>query len=73
MGYAKGSEVFRSVRKTLITLLESAGVPEGVAADIVGHQKQTMTYGLYSIGTNLENKRQILTKAIYPVLLDALE
>jgi hypothetical protein len=28
------------------TLLENVGIPEGVAADIIGHDKTTMTYGL---------------------------
>jgi integrase len=71
LGYTKGSEVFHSIRKTLITLLENAGVPEGIAADIVGHQKQTMTYGLYSMGTSLENKREVIARASYPSPLDA--
>jgi hypothetical protein len=44
--------------------LKNAGVLEGVAADIIGHQKQTMTYGLYSMGSSLENKRQIFAKAL---------
>ena len=44
-------KVFHSIRKTVTTLLENAGVPEGVAADIVGHENTTMTYGLYSSGT----------------------
>jgi integrase len=66
MGYTQGSEVFHSIRKTLITLMENAGVPEGIAADIAGHKKQTMTYGLYSAGTVLENKREALAKAVYP-------
>jgi integrase len=70
MGFAKGSEVFHSIRKTLITLLENAEVPEGVAEDIVGHTKQAMTYGLYSMGSNLENKRQVLAKAVYPAPLE---
>jgi len=73
MGYAKGSEVFHSIRKTLITLLENAGVPEGIAADIVGHKKQTVTYGLYSMGNSLEMKREILAKAVYPAPVDCLK
>ena len=48
--------VFHSIRKTVTTLLEQAGVPEGVAADIVGHEKQTMTYGVYSGGSSLAQK-----------------
>lgn len=73
LGFAKGSEVFHSIRKTLITLMENAGVPEGVAADIAGHKKQTMTYGLYSAGTMLEIKREAISKAVYPGSLKAVD
>ncbi|MGZ8315977.1 MAG: tyrosine-type recombinase/integrase [Telluria sp.] len=69
MGFAAGAQVFHSIRKTLITLMENAGVSEGVAADIVGHEKQTMTYGLYSMGSELEIKREALSKARYPAPL----
>jgi hypothetical protein len=33
-------------------------VPEGITADIVGHKKQTLTYGLYSGGTSVEQRKQ---------------
>lgn len=49
LGYSK-AHVFHSLRKTLITLLENAGVSENLAADIVGHAKPRITYGLYSGG-----------------------
>ncbi|HEV2548406.1 MAG TPA: tyrosine-type recombinase/integrase [Stellaceae bacterium] len=57
--------VFHSVRKTVATLLEDAGVPENVAADILGHEKKTMTYGLYSGGTSLKTKRAAIEKLDY--------
>ena len=44
-GFRK-QHVFHSIRKTVIAILENAGVPENVVADIVGHEKTTMTYGL---------------------------
>jgi integrase len=59
-------QVFHSIRKTVATLLENAGVPEGVAADILGHDKPTMTYGLYSGGAWLETARAALEKIDYP-------
>lgn len=59
--------VFHSIRKTVATLLENAGVMEGVAADILGHEKQTMTYGLYSGGASLETKRKAIEKLRYPL------
>jgi hypothetical protein len=35
-------------------MLENAGVVENVAADIIGHDKPTMTYGLYSGGNSFK-------------------
>src|SRR5260370_8158722 len=52
MGFRE-ARVFHSVRKTVATMLENAGVVENVAADIIGHDKPTMTYGLYSGGNSL--------------------
>ncbi len=48
--------------------LENAGVPENVVADIVGHEKTTMTYGLYSGGLSLAVKREALDELVYPAL-----
>ena len=45
--------------------LENAGVAENVVADIVGHEKTTMTYGLYSGGVSLTVKREALDKLVY--------
>lgn len=65
LGYGKGL-VFHSIRATVATLLENAGVPEGVSADIVGHEKPNMTYGLYSGGASLEVKRAAIMLLNYP-------
>jgi len=50
------TKVFHCFRNTVATKLESAGVPENIAADVVGHDKATMTYGLYSGGTSTQQK-----------------
>ena len=66
---AKGfgpKQVFHSIRKTLVTQLENAGVSENVAADIVGHEKPRITFGTYSGGTVLEVQRKALEKVSYP-------
>jgi integrase len=60
------NHVFHSIRKTVATLLEDAGVPENVAADIMGHDKPTMTYGLYSGGTSLVVRCEAIKKLAYP-------
>jgi integrase len=64
MGFGT-QHVFHSIRKTVVTILENAGVQENVVADIVGHEKTTMTYGLYSGGLSLEVKREALDKLAY--------
>ena len=35
-------------------------MPEGVTADIIGHEKQTMTYGLYSGGTSIKQRQEAI-------------
>jgi integrase len=57
--------VFHSTRGTLITLMQQAEVKEGVAADNVGHRKQTMTYGLYAAGSSMAQKREAMALVVY--------
>ena len=64
MGFRE-ARVFHSVRKTVATMLENAGVVENVAADIIGHDKPTMTYGLYSGGNSLKVKQAAIEKLGY--------
>ncbi|MDB5898281.1 MAG: phage integrase family protein [Ramlibacter sp.] len=62
------AHVFHSLRGTLVTLLEDAGVSENLAADIVGHEKPRITYGLYSGGASLATKAAALELVKYPGL-----
>jgi len=62
--------VFHSFRKTLITLLEQADVPENFSCDIVGHEKGTIGYGHYSGGASLANKKEAIEKVKYPFPCD---
>ena len=57
--------VFHSIRKSFITKLEQAGIPESVAADLAGHDKNTMTYGLYSSGSSFESKLNAIDRISY--------
>lgn len=59
--------VFHSIRKTVATALENAVVPEGVAADILGHDKPNITFGLYSGGNSLANKQAAIQRLHYDV------
>lgn len=63
--------VFHSTRGTLVTLMHRAGVDEGFSADIVGHAKKTMTYGLYSSGSSMAQKLEAISRVSYPGALDA--
>jgi integrase len=63
-GYGS-QHVFHSIRKTFVTLLENAGISENVTADIVGHEKPRITYGLYSGGTSLKLMRESIEKISY--------
>ena len=64
LGYGKETD-FHSIRRTFCTELENLGCPEAVTADIVGHKKQTMTYGLYSGGSRIELMREWIEKLSY--------
>jgi len=64
-GFGK-EHVFHSIRKILVTLLEQAKVSENITADIVGHEKPRITYGLYSGGNTLEDKREAIERIHYP-------
>lgn len=70
-GYG-GDLVFHSLRKTYATTCEQLGIPEGVAADILGHEKETMTYGLYSGGTSVEQKQEVVER-VAQYLADEIE
>ncbi|MDI3512781.1 MAG: hypothetical protein PWP40_10 [Rhodocyclaceae bacterium] len=59
-------KVFHSIRKTVVTLLEDAGVSENLTADIVGHEKPRITYGLYSGGHSVERMKEAIEKVRYP-------
>jgi integrase len=64
MGFGE-AHVFHLIRKKVATMLENAGVVENVAADIIGHDKPTMTYGLCSGGNSLKVKQAAIEKLNY--------
>lgn len=52
---------FHSIRKTFVTICEDAEILEAKVADVVGHEKQTMTFGVYSGGTAVVKMRGVST------------
>ena len=66
LGFTEAHD-FHSLRRTVAHLFESAECPEGIAQDIIGHKKLSLTYGLYSGKTRIDHRKQWLEKAIrYP-------
>ena len=59
--FGYGSDyVFHSFRKGVATQLETGRVPENVSARLLGHDLNTMSYGLYSGGVSFE----VLSEAV---------
>lgn len=58
--------VFHSIRKMFTSQLEAAGVPETVAARLLGHEITTLSYGLYSSGTTFEVLKNAIERVKYP-------
>ena len=50
LGLGDAREVFHSLRNTFIEAMEAAEVPESTVKLIVGHARQSMTFGRYSKG-----------------------
>ena len=47
-------------------MMENLEAPENVVADIVGHKKATISYGVYSGGTKLPLMEKFLFQLEYP-------
>ena len=57
--------VFHSIRKTFASRLEAAGVPEILAARLLGHEIKTISYGLYSSGSTFPQLRDAINQVHY--------
>ncbi len=58
IGITDPGAVFHTLRNTFSQALETAGVPESTAKLIIGHERESLTYGLYSHGVPLQVLRQ---------------
>ena len=61
-GIDKALVGFHSWRRTVLTLLENAKVPELEAARLVGHHVSSMSYGVYSGGPDLPQLRETVER-----------
>jgi integrase len=57
--------VFHGLRASFISKLENAGVPVSTAELIVGHRRQSMSYGTYSKGIEIDQLREAVEKVSY--------
>lgn len=60
--------VFHSFRHTVVTLMENAGVPENIVADVVGHEKANFTFRQYSGGAGDDPRVDAVGRIEYPEL-----
>lgn len=65
LGYKPRVHAFHSIRGTVAQKFKDAGVVETTAADTLGHDYRTMTYGLYSAEVDLEVKREAMELVNY--------
>ena len=56
---------FHSLRKNFGTTLERAKVAENEAVQILGHEKMSMSYSVYSIGLDLRGLKRVVEKIAY--------
>jgi integrase len=64
IGLNAQDQVFHSFRNTCIEALEAAAVPESTVKLIVGHARQSMTFGRYSKGVRID-LRKVIEKLRY--------
>jgi integrase len=72
VGVNDSAVVFHSLRKNFASQLERSGVPENIAQQIIGHAKQSLTYGLYSHGVKMETLRDAVERVSYGPEVDRL-
>jgi integrase len=64
VGVTGRREVFHALRNTFVEHMEAAGVPESTVQLLVGHARQSITYGRYSKGERV-NLRDAINQLSY--------
>lgn len=59
LGLGDKRQVFHSLRNTFIEAMEAAEVPESSVKLIVGHERSSMTFGLYSKGEQVKLRKSV--------------
>jgi site-specific recombinase XerD len=71
LGFDDPALNFHTTRNSFMQRCEEAGVPESTVKLLVGHARQSLTFGTYSPGVQLDTLRQAVRKVSYGKL-DAL-
>jgi integrase len=66
LGFMDRASAFHSFRKNAVAQWEAASIPETEVAQIVGHEKKGITFGVYGGGVSLQRRRAIIAKLSYP-------
>jgi len=67
-GIDRDGLVLHSLRNTVATVLENATALENEVADVLGHAKAGMSYGVYSQGLGLAKLQEVVERIQYPGL-----
>lgn len=65
LGFTDRAKAFHSFRKNAVAQWEAASVPETEVAQIVGHEKKGITFGVYGRGVSLQRRAQIIAMLRY--------
>lgn len=65
-GFEDRTKVFHSFRKNFVGQLEEAGVPQNEVAEIVGHEKTGITFGVYGRKLSLHRMAEVVSLIDYP-------
>ncbi len=68
LGFTDRAKAFHSFRKNAVAQWEAASVPETEVAQIVGHEKKGITFGVYGRGVSIRRKAEIVAMLDYPDL-----
>lgn len=60
-------KVFHSFRHNFSDALQAAGIPEQIAARLLGHQHSEISYGIYGSGANLKQLAEAIERIAYPI------
>lgn len=66
LGFTDRQTAFHSFRKNAVAQWEAASVPETEVAQIIGHEKKGITFGVYGRGVSLQRRAQIVAMLTYP-------